>query len=392
MPRVLTAFLLTGLLAAGPTVALAEQVSLVFGGDSYAAGQNASIVTPVAHDAFMAGYSIALTAPVTGDAHLAGYNVGASSSIGGDLYAAGYAVTISGSVGGDVTAVGNSVLLQATSALPGNARLAGQTVLVDAPIQGSAITSAETLTLNTAISGDFTFYGRTLTFGPNAVVAGKVAIHAPREIAVPATVAAADRVSFELLVDPDYLGEAGRTAENVVKGFWPMLWGQAIWGLLLFVVGALFIAFGGRLVAALQTVSEKRPFRRIGLGILAFASVVGLVPVVALTLIGLLVVPFVLIFAFAACVLAYIAGSYFAASNIGAAFLKIDSNAKRLGALAAGLIVAALVSMVPFIGWLITLALVTFGFGTIAALIMVRWSGPDATRLAASAAAPQPAE
>ena len=380
MTRIMAALLFAGLLAA-PMAARADQVSLQFGGDAYAAGQNASIATPVMRDAFLAGYSIALTAPVTGDAHLAGYSVDASSQIGGDLYAAGFAVTATGSVGGDVTAVGNSVVLKLTSPLAGNARLAGQTIVIDAPIEGSALASANSLTLNTAIAGDFTFYGDTITFGPEARIAGKVSIHAPKEIAVPASVASPDRVSFELLANPDYVGEAGRTAENVVKGFWPMVWGQLAWGLLLFVVGALFIAFASRAVAALQTLSEKRPFRRIGLGILAFASVVGLVPVVAMTLVGLLIVPFVLIFAFVACTLAYIAGAYFAASNIGNAFLKVDSNAKRLGVLAGGLVVAALLSLVPFVGWLITLALVTFGFGTIAALIMVRWSQSDTARL-----------
>ena len=52
------------------------------------------------------------------------------------------------------------------------------------------------------------------------------------------------------------------------------------------------------------------------------------------------------------------------------------------------LALAILLGQIPFVGWLIVLALVTFGFGTIAALTMVSWSGPDATRLAAAAPVP----
>jgi hypothetical protein len=54
--------------------------------------------------------------------------------------------------------------------------------------------------------------------------------------------------------------------------------------------------------------------------------------------------------------------------------------------LAVGLIVAALLVMVPFVGWLITLGLVAFGFGVIAAVIMVRWSARDAATIEAPTA------
>ncbi|HWA19913.1 MAG TPA: hypothetical protein VG757_13030 [Devosia sp.] len=380
MNRVLLGLSIAGALCL-PGMAQAEDARLAFGGDMFAAGQYAQLAEPVANDAFLAGYDVSITAPVTGDAHIAGYNVSVTSSVGGGLYAMGFAVNLTGSVGGDVTAAGNSVLLKLGTPVAGNVRLAGATVTIDTPITGAALASAGTLSLNAPIDGDFSFYGENITFGPNATISGKVAIHAPNEIAVPAAVASADRVTFEKLVNVDYVGEGARTAETVVKGFWPAVWGSLLWGLFLLVIGALFIAFMPRGVAAMQSISEKRPFRRIGLGILAFASVVGLVPVVALTLVGLLLVPVVVIFAIVACILAYLAGTYYAASNIGGAFLKIDTNLKRIAALAIGLIVAALIVMIPFIGWLITLGIVAFGFGVIAAVIMVRWSAPDAARI-----------
>jgi hypothetical protein len=231
------------------------------------------------------------------------------------------------------------------------------------------------------VSGDFSFYGETLTFGPGARVDGVLEIRAPKEIAVPASVASADRVRFELLDSPDYVSEAGKTAGSVVGRFWPVFWTIAAWWLFLFLVGASLIALAPRAVSALQVASEKRPFRNLGLGMLAFAAVLGLVPVVAMTIIGILLLPFLLVFAVMACSLAYLVGAFLIGLRIATAFVTVDTNLKRLGVLAVSLIAAALIGMIPVVGWLVTLGVLLFGFGAAAIVTMVRWSARDADRL-----------
>jgi hypothetical protein len=379
---ILLAGALVGLLA---SPSLGQQpdrdARLTFGGDQFTAGQQAVIDAPVAHDAFMAGYNVSLNAAVSGNAHLAGYHVNTNADVTGDIYAAGFAVTVGRTVGGDVTAMGNSVSLRTTAPVPGNARLAGANVSLASAVTGSALITAQTLTLDAPIAGDLAFYGENLIFGPGAKVGGTISIQAPKEIAVPATVASADRVTFTLLTSPDYMGEAGKTAENVVKGFWPVFWAAAMWWLLLLVVGAIFIALMPRGMAAMQTVSEKRPFRNFGLGILAFASVVGLVPVFAFTVIGLLLLPFVILFAVIACSLAYLTGLYFVGLRIARSFVAVETNAIRLTVLAGSLVVATLIGMIPVVGWFISLGLLTFGFGVIAVVLMVNWTTRDAARL-----------
>jgi hypothetical protein len=47
-------------------------------------------------------------------------------------------------------------------------------------------------------------------------------------------------------------------------------------------------------------------------------------------------------------------------------FIAVDSNLKRLGVLVFALILATLIGIIPSLGWLITLALVCFGFGAMA--------------------------
>ena len=74
MKKVISVILI-GILATIPQPVFADQQSLVFGGDTYAAGQTTTINTPALRDAFEAGYDVTLAAPVTGNAHLAGYDV-----------------------------------------------------------------------------------------------------------------------------------------------------------------------------------------------------------------------------------------------------------------------------------------------------------------------------
>ena len=328
--RVLVLTLLLGTLSA----AGAEESRLAIGGDQFTAGQIAAISAPVAHDAFAIGGDVTLGMPVAGDAHLAGYDVDVTADIAGDLYVGGFSVNITAGVGGDLSAVGNTITLRSSSPVSGNARLAGSAVILATPVTGAALVTAQSLTLDAAIAGDFSFYGENLTFGPNARVDGTLDIRAPKQTAVPASVAAADRVRFELLDSPDYVSEAGKTAGTFVGRLWPVFWTVAAWWLLLFVAGAGLIALLPGAVTAMQQTSQTRPFRSFGLGILALAAVLGLVPVAALTIIGLVLLPFVAIFVFLACSLAYLTGTFLIGLRIAGAFVTIDTNLRQLGVLA----------------------------------------------------------
>lgn len=363
--------------------------SLSFGGDQFVGGQNVSIAGPVDRDAFMAGNDVTLTGPVGGDAHLAGFDVNASAPVTGNIYAIGYSVEVTASVGGDLTAAGNNVSVRANAPVSGNARVAAQSVSIAAPVNGAALITAQTLNLDAPIAGDLRFYGERIEFGSGAQVAGTVEIFAPNAIDVPASVAAADRVTFTQFTSPDYVQEAGKTAaETVVRRFWPALWAAALGWLVLFVIGVALIAFAPRWLERLRVVSERRPFRNFGMGVLALAALLGLIPLVAITIIGLLVVPVLLVLIGILCVLGYLLGTYFVGVRIASAFTQVTTNVTRAVVLAASLVIAGLLAMVPVIGWLLSLILVIFGLGVMSVVLMVRWSARDAERLHDTAPSP----
>ena len=377
LPLILAAALL-----AAPAGAGAQEARLDFGGYQSAAGQNVVLQAPVGGDAFDAGGDVSLGTPVPGDAHMAGFDVNADTPVSEDLYAFGFSVDITGGVGRNVTAAANSVTLRFPAPVGGNARLAGQSVTVAAPIMGSALISAQTLTLDAPITGDLNFFGENIVFSPGARVDGSVLIQAPKEIVVPPGVASADRVKFTQFAPPDYMGEAGKTAaDTVARRLWPAVWLAVSGWLLLLVIGAAFIALMPRGMDRMEVVSQKRPFRKLGLGILAFASLLGLVPAFALTLIGILALPVVFVVVGIGCLLGYLAGVYFVGLRIAAAFARIDTNLKRVAVLAVSLLLAGVIGAIPLLGWLFSLGLLVFGLGVIAAVLMVRWSSGDAARL-----------
>lgn len=362
---------------------------LTFGGDQFTAGQSAQVDAAVARDVFAAGYDVAVRAPVGGDAHLAGFNVSQVSDVTGDVYAAGFTVSVTGKVGGDVTAMGNSVSVASPQSVAGNLRIVGQTVTVSSGVEGSALIAGQTATLGSAVKGDLSFVGENLAFGPGARVDGTVTIRAPRQIAVPASVAAADRVRFEQLVAPDYASEAGKTAEHAVRSVWPAVWGVGLWWLMLFVIGVLVITLLPRLAQSLQSTGTTRPFRRIAAGLVMFAAVIGLVPVLVLTIFGIFLVPFALVFVALACALAYLTGTYLLGVRVARALVSVESNLKRLGVLAVSIVVMGLLGMIPVLGWLSTLVLLCFGFGAITAVVMRRLAASDRPTVAAVAQTPE---
>ncbi len=372
-------------LVLGAAAAGADEARYEVGGDAYRAGQSVALSAPVAHDAFAAGYDVAVDGAVTADAHLAGYNVNVRAPVGGDIYALGFAISIAAPVEGDVSVAGNLVSLGTSAAVGGNLRATGSSVTLAAPIAGTAIVAAQSATLDSTIAGDFAFVGETLNFGANARIDGQLDLRGPRAFVVPASVAPPERVSFTVLENPDYAAEAGRTAEHVVRGVWPAVWATGLWWLLLLALGALFIAGTPRIVTGLETAAERRTLRHFGLGFVGFAAVLGLIPVAALTVLGLVLLPFLAVFVVVVCALAYLVGLYLAFGRLARAFVPIDSNVRRLGLLLLAIVTAGLLGMIPFLGWLITLTLLVFGFGVLTARTIGRWSRPGEVALPASA-------
>ena len=162
-------------------------------------------------------------------------------------------------------------------------------------------------------------------------------------------------------------------------------WGQMAGG---FIVGILVVAAVATLlvvlspgpIARLRERALAKPFRVVWFGFLALSTTVGSGIILAMTLVGILVLPAVIIAAVVLGLIGYVLGTYILGVGIWGAIGKpmpADFGSKAIAALI-GATVAALIGLVPLLGWLFILALMMMGVGalTVSILRPVFFSAP----------------
>lgn len=364
--------MLLGLVSLLAIPALADEQPFLFGGDAFISGNHLQVAMPVANDLFAMGYKLKLNQPVDGDVHAGGFALDLSQTIGGNVYVMGNDIEISGKVGADVSAAGNSISISGADGVSGNVRLAGANVMISAPVAGAAMIAAREATLNGMVHGDFSFSGDQLNFGDQARVVGEVTIHSSSDISVPASVASADRVHFVKT-------EASMPVDDDSHKFAPerhIWWAPLFMVVVLLILGFAWLAlFPSRSRIAYET-AMARTGTSVLTGIGSLSALIGVIPVLAISFVGILVIPFAIVFLVLGVLIGYVAGAWFIGLRVMAMFGgEVQSSRTRSIALLVGVIGGMVLCFVPFIGWLVQLGIVIFGLGGICLAAMQRWGG-----------------
>lgn len=353
----------------------AETVLRTNGTDTFIAASSGMPELQAPGDVFASGGAVVTRGRVAGDAHAAGFDLDLEADVAGDLYAAGAAVTVRAPVGGDLSLMGFSLRTVEAASIKGNARILGSTITIDGPIDGALAALGGEITLNAAVTGDVLLQGGTVTFGPKARISGTLTYSAPEPVTIPAEVIPAARVVYkktppmmDRFEDMRDWGEgwAGRdmpalpstlalaTAFLVTLGF-------------LVLLGGALLAWAPQRVEALRLVGARRPAFMVLLGVLGIATLIGLVPVTAMTVIGLPFVPIVLLAIILTWTLGYLIGAYVVALRLYQAFggHGDPTLGLRIALLGCGVLAFSLLNFVPVLGWMVNFLLVLFGIGTL---------------------------
>ncbi|MBC7739008.1 MAG: hypothetical protein H7245_17750 [Candidatus Saccharibacteria bacterium] len=374
--------LLVGL-ALTASAALADPQTLRNGDDLFLSGVSATETLTAPRDVLAAGATVNLRGSVAHDAHATGFDVEVEAATGGSVYAAGATVTQRGTVGQDLTASGFTVRTTPEAVTTGNARLSGGVVTIEGPVTGALTASGGEVVLNAAVGGDVVLAAGSLRFGPAARIGGTLRYFTGAAVEIPASVVAPDRVTFVQvhMTNPFRdMGGMGRDRWPRMPGMLSVMAGFAVTLGFLTLLGAMFLTFVPSPVEALRRSALARPGRCLIAGFLGLACLFGLVPVGAMTIIGLPLVPFVLLAVIVLWTLAYLLGAYALALRVvqAAGVTQEPGVWGRVGALTGGLIVVALLNFIPVVGWMINLTLVLWGLGAMV-LMMVAWkAGPSA--------------
>ena len=355
MDKLLLAFVISFL--ALPAWADNDSDFFHFGGDSFGAGRSVIHDRQDTDDLFLAGEVVEGQTDISGSAHLAGREVTMDGDVGGDAYVAGEEVVLGGNVLGDATLAGRTVLV---TDVGGDLRVAGSKLELNGEVAGYALIAGEEVVFNAIVNGDVGIAAENVEWGQNASIGGVLTIYEEElgELEVPVGIVAEDGIERREIEDWE-----GPTPPNW-RGY-----------VASFLVGVIAVAGIAALIAAVvpERLAEmrrqllERPFRSLWLGFLTQSAVIGAGVVFAVTIIGLLLTPAMVVLALVGGFAGYVVAAY--AFGVGLTLLfgkkEPDSIADRALAAGLGALAAGVIGLIPFIGWLFVLVLVLSGVGAI---------------------------
>ena len=347
--------------------ATAETASVNHGGDTFIAGVQVNEVVDADGDAFLAARSVEARGAVDGDLHVSGFDLSISTVAAKDLYAAGGTVVIRSAVAEDLTAAGFSLRTEKGSVTQGNVRLFGNSVTVEGPVEGALLVTGRDVIVNAPIKGDARILAQTLSFGPDALVSGTLTYSTQDRITVPERVAPNERVVFAAFSSGRFWDDVDefRKEMPILPTFASIMFGFLISLLFFVVLGALMLGFMPKRLARMRRSIAEAPGQILLIGVIGLSMLFGMVPITALTIVGLPFVPIVLLAIVVVWTFGYALGAYGVAMRIWTGFGGTDDPSifTRLLVFASAIIFVALLNFIPFVGWVANYTLVLLGVG-----------------------------
>lgn len=351
-------------LVAMPAWADDDSARFDFGGDAFRAGMSVTHDATGADDLFMAGDRVAGRADITGSAFFAGRKVAMSGAIGGDVYAAGEEVAIQGDVSGDASLLGRTV---SVAEVGGDLRVAASELQLGGNVGGNVIVTGSDVAFDAAIGGDVTLAAHNVDWGEAASIAGRLIIHEEKlgDLEVPERVASVDRIERR-----EIEGRGVERQDEARRPHWRSSIGDFLFEVIVVaVLAALVAALLPTRLAEMQRRVLARPIHTLWLGFLSLSAVIGASILLTITIIGLPLVAALALLAF----LGTIAGYAVAVYVLGVRLLlatgrpEPDSIGSRGTAAGTGAAAAAVIGLIPFLGWLFAIVLALAGIGAITA-------------------------
>jgi hypothetical protein len=368
----------TGVFLWLPTTALAADLrqgsSVTIGSDQtisddvYAAGGTITVSGTINGSLLAAGGTINVSGNVSRDLMVGGGTISLTGKVGGSIRVAGGNLTINGPVEQDVVVTGGMVSIGSGGTIGRDLVLAGGTATVSGAVGRRIQMAAGTVTLQNRVGGDVTGQVDHLKLD-GAQIGGNLDYTSNNQVDI---VNGARVAGTTTRHTPPDRGTSGAT-----NGF--IGWLRALIGI--FALGLLLILLLPRFSTRSIDVLRAEPWLSLGIGavILVATPIVAVIVFIVGLLIGgwwlgLLLIPLWLL----ALAVGYVVSSFLLGRLV---FAQLGWGGYHdILALLGGLVILAIVTLVPVIGWLVGLAAVVFGAGALALTVARR------TRAGAAAA------
>lgn len=322
----------------------------------YLAGQNPTVDAGVTGDLVVAGGVVTVNGDVSGGVFAAGSTLNLNGAVKESLRVAGGAVTVDGAVGGDVVIFGGNVVLGTKSVVTGDVIVFGGTLDLKGSVLGSVKKSyAGNVNLSGSVAGDVTFSRvGALVVTSGAVVGGSLKYSSQNEGTVSADARVAGKVEYTKI-----------QAQSKVKTMVPNL-GSVLFGLLMaFITLVVFIKllpkFAGKVVGEVLV----DPWKKAGIGFLAIVVTPIALLALLITLIGWGVMGYLFLLYGAFVTLTGTFTALFAGSFAWKYLRKGTELEVSWKTAAVGVVLVALLKLIPIVGWLAVCLIAFMVFGTL---------------------------
>ncbi len=329
-----------------------QSVTGVVSQDVLTAGRIVDVTADVRGDVAAAGGNVSINGPVQGYVMSAGRHVTVAGPVGNDLWAAGETVDVRNTVGNNAMLAGRTVELSPEGSIAGSARMAGERVVANGRVGGDLHIGATRAEIDGEVEGRVEAHAQQVSILPGAVLHGDLIVESPN----PPDISPSATIAGEVRHDPTNTGGRWEYGPS-----WPLLW--------VFIAGALFLLGAAALAFAPAWAARVAATLRARVGWSALAGFLWLVltPIVAgilaVTVFG---IPLAIVLG-ALYVAVLLLSGVFVSYQVGTWVLARAGrpDASPWWRMLAGIVIVSLGISLPFVGWIVAIAVLLFGAGAL---------------------------
>ena len=329
--------------------------------DLYVAAETITIDGTVNGDLWVAGNTITVNGIVNGSVMAAGNKVNINGDVTHAVRAVAETLNINGDVGGDVMAGCGRLNIASTGEIGGDLLFGADSVGIEGSIEGDIKGGGTEVAIRDAVGGNVELEVESLMVLSTASIGGDLTYSSAEEADIQSGAQIAGATTHNV---PEVKEDgAGMFPFALFSGVLAKLMGF----LMAFVAGLILIFLAPRRLTSIVDAIGSRPGPSAGWGaLIVFVTPIAAV-VVCLTIIGISAGVIGLVLYGIGLYLAQIPVGIFIGRWIIGRFRVVESKAAMVGALALGLVILKLLSLIPYFGFVVGLAVVIFGLGAVVA-------------------------
>jgi cytoskeletal protein CcmA (bactofilin family) len=331
--------------------------------DYFAYGERIEISGTVNGDVYVAGGQVLIDGKINGDLLAAGGMISVSGAVSQDARIAGGKVTVNGDIGRNLTVAGGNVELTHSAKVRGGLVLAGGAVGLAAPVGKDAKIAAGNVTVSGAVNGNLHAAAGELRLTSNAEVSGNLTYWSGK----PASIDPGAKVGKDVTrkTVPEFPSPNAGKLLGVLAGF--LLFVKLVSFVSTLILGLLWIYLFPRYMQSAVSTLRKKPWASLGIGFAVFVITPVTAGLLAVTLVGIPLALIVTAVYFIAIYLVRVLAILWVGSGL---FKWMGRPIHEAWALTIGLVIYSVLTLIPFIGGLVTMLVVLLGLG--AALLGLR--------------------